>query len=222
MLYRFWLILMLAAMHPCAVQAQDSCYAFTSIKNYTRHNINKICNWEYVQPLNNNHFADQENEFYFFEPFDKRSLQYILKTYLLIYQQQAWYINTERLGIGRGFARVQTSGRYWVIKASTPQVNQENLALKYNESDGKFEQLTNVPNIRKIMYYAVNSVTLETTPLTFAGMLKLLNPYETLQMEFVKDKYNDDPYVIISYIKEINRYIDFSEKQKQQQENDSR
>lgn len=222
MLYRFWLILMLAGLRQCAVQAQDSCYAFTSIKNYTRHNINKTCNWEYVQPLNNNHFAYQENEFYFFEPFDKRSLQYILRTYLLIYRQQTWYINTERLGIGRGFARVHTTGRYWVIKASIPQVNQDNLSLKYNGTTGKFEQLTDVSNTRKMMYYAVHSGTMETTALTFAGMLKLLNPYETLQLQFVKDKYNDDPIVIISYIEEINRYIDFAEKQKQQQQDHSR
>lgn len=222
MSYRFWLILILAGLLPGAVTAQDSCYAFTSIKNYTKHNINKTCNWEYIQPLNNNHFAYQENEFYFFEPYDKRSLQYILRTYLLIHWQQGWYINTERLGIGRGFAKVQTSGRYWVIKASIPQVNQENLSLKYNETDGRFEQLTDVPNIRKSMYYAVHSGSLETTPLTFAGMLKLLNPYETLQLQFVKDKYNDDPFVIIAYINEINRYIDFAEKQKQQQQDNSR
>jgi hypothetical protein len=218
MLIRYWIFFVVIHIIMHTSYAQDSCVAYTSIKSYTQNQANKICEWAYVQPLNNNKIVvEDDNEYYFFEPGDKKSLLYILRTYLLIHHNNQWYVNTERLGLGKGFAKVLITGKYWVIKSCSPQINQDNLSLRYNKNNGKFEPLQHTTNARQYMYYAIHSESLAPTPLTFAGMLQLLSPYEALQYQFVKDKRNDHPHIIIAYIKEINSYINFQEQQDKEQ-----
>ncbi len=210
-----FILLLLFCVNPYLVWSQtndDSCVAYTSIRNIKKQVAETSCHFALVSPNNNVHFSKHENEYYIYKPYDKRSLSYYLTKYVVVFTKGHWYVNMERLGIGQGFSKVLTQGEYWVVLSAMGNHEPEEPELKYDEQTGLFTPVGIQPQVRKYMYYALDSKTLEKTPLTFAGMLKLLSKYETLQLQFVKDKYNDDPYVIIQYVNELNRYIKHFEK----------
>lgn len=194
--------------------SSDTCKVFTSWRNVQHNKYQEATDFDMVQPVNNVHFSQQENEIYFFKKYNKRSLPFILKSYNMIAFKDDIYLNAERLGIGFGFNKLLTDGRYWVVMSAKPQHATGNLDIKYDDSTGMFIPDSTSINIRHYMYYAIDTKNMETTALTFAGMLKILSQYPSLQMQFVKDKYNDEPSRIIAYVQELNRYINYFEQRK--------
>lgn len=167
-----------------------------------------------VQAISKDHKVYHHNEYYFYKKNDKRSLAYIQKTAAYILYDDTMYVNSSRLGLGVGFNKVWTSGQFWAIQTANPVQDNEHFDIKYNNQTGHFEADTSKKVVRQYMYYALDTKSFQLTALTFAGMLKILNAYPNLQLQFVKDKYNDDPFVILAYVQELNRYIKYFENKK--------
>ena len=197
--------------------SQDSCKAFTSFRNLKLNKYQWCKEVAKVQPINNLHFSSQENECYFFIPHNKRSISYYLKMYVCLDYQDAIYLNASRIGLGIGFNKVLTKGKYWVVLAVNPQHNSESLDLKFDNTTGFFMPDSSAVNSRHYMYYAIDTSNMSNTPLTFAGMLKILSPFPSLQRQFVADKYNDEPMILLAYVQELNRYIAYFGDKKQQE-----
>lgn len=198
--YKFVLFLLLLPGF-CLAQhlpANNACY--TSVRNLIKQSSAASCAFEKVAPLNINNKGLQQGEAYFYKKREKNSIHYISQTYVAIQHQDTLYLNCEKLSIGSGFARVLSQGKYYVVLAATPQKKANDLDLKYEDATGIFEPKSDAVNVRQFMMYAVDAKTFKKTALTFAGMIQLTSAYPDLQLQFVKDAYNDQWSVILGYV----------------------
>jgi hypothetical protein len=188
---------------------------YTSLKNLKQDKAMFIPALQKVVPKNNMHFSKEVNESYFFIKNQPHSIYKISTQYVAIIHDDTLYLNMDRLRLGEGFAKILTQGKYWVVQAANiiyHSDEQERTDLIYESSSGTYKPTDHNGLSRKYMYYAIDSKTFDKIPLTFAGMIKILSFNEPLQIQFVKDKYNDDPYVMMQYVQEINRYINYFDK----------
>jgi|GEM_PF-1452325 len=119
------------------------------------------------------------------------------------------YINCRKLGIGVGFANVLLQGRYLLFKAYIPNQSHQ---LSDQFAQGVISALEGTAPapgqdhiIKQIIFHwAIDTHTGETTMLTYAGILKLLQPFESLTREFLTEEDKGTEEVIVSYLTQIN------------------
>jgi len=181
--------------------ATDACYS--SFKKLQKKTSSSNCTFEKATPINANNKGIIQGETYFYKRNDKNSLNYASQAYVGIVHQDSLYLNCDKLGIGTGFAKVLSQGKYYIILAAIPQKKSYDLDLTYVTETGTFEPKKDAINIRQFMMYAIDAQTFKKTALTFAGMLKLTAEFPELQLKYVKDPYNDQWSTTLEYIQQL-------------------